>query len=77
MTQIALNRARIDALIGQLVTASVTQHVRVDFHIEARMVALLAASVGATNRFDPGTFPSTTGLTAGGTCNLDRHSPLK
>jgi hypothetical protein len=31
-----------------------------------------AASVGAANRFDPGTFPATTGLAAGETCNLVR-----
>lgn len=39
MSQIALNRARIDALVGQLVTASVTQHVRVDLHVETGSVA--------------------------------------
>lgn len=31
-----------------------------------------SASVGAANRFDPGTFPATTGLAAGETCNLVR-----
>src|SRR5262249_54702914 len=36
VAQIALDRARIDALIGQLVAASMAQHVRVDFHIKAR-----------------------------------------
>jgi hypothetical protein len=29
-----------------------------------------AASVGAANNFDPGTFPAKTGLVAGETCNL-------
>ena len=31
-----------------------------------------SASVGAANRFDPGTFPATTGLAAGETCALAR-----
>src|SRR5262249_51988785 len=39
VSQIALDRARIDALIGQLVTTSMAQHVRVDFHIEARCLS--------------------------------------
>src|SRR5215831_10750425 len=45
MTQIALDRARIDALIGQLVAAGVAQHVRVDFHIEAGDLSRACASV--------------------------------
>src|SRR5262249_39357736 len=39
VAQIALDRARIDALIGQLVTTSMAQHVRVDFHVEARSLS--------------------------------------
>jgi cytochrome c2 len=39
VSQIALDRARIDALIGQLVTASMAQHVRMNFHIEARSLS--------------------------------------
>jgi hypothetical protein len=45
MTQIALDRARIDALIGQLVAAGVAQHVRVDFHIEVGDLSRACASV--------------------------------
>ena len=35
VTQIALDRARIDTLIGQLVTTSMPQHVRVGLYVEA------------------------------------------
>ena len=45
VTQIALDRARIDALIGQLVAAGVAQHVRVDFHIEVGDLSRACASV--------------------------------
>ena len=38
VTQIALDRARIDALIGQFVAAG-AQHVRVDLHIKARSLS--------------------------------------
>src|SRR5262249_11969531 len=34
VAQIALDRARINALIGQLVAASMAQHVRVQLHVE-------------------------------------------
>jgi hypothetical protein len=36
VAQIALDGARIDAVIRQLVTAAMPQHVRVDLHVEAR-----------------------------------------
>ena len=36
MPEIGLDRPGIDALIGQLKTAGVPQHVRVKLHIEAR-----------------------------------------
>jgi len=36
VAQIALDGARIDAVVRQLVAAAVPQHVRVDLHIEAR-----------------------------------------
>ena len=36
MSQIALNRAGIDTIVGQLIAAGVTQHARVDLHVEAR-----------------------------------------
>jgi len=35
VAKIALDRARIDTLVGQLVAARVAQHVRVDLHIES------------------------------------------
>ena len=36
VAQIALDGARIDAVIRQFVTAAMPQHVRMDFHVEAR-----------------------------------------
>ena len=39
VTQIALDRARIDAFIGQLVTTSMPQHVRVGLYVEARSLS--------------------------------------
>jgi hypothetical protein len=36
VAQVALNGARIDAVIRQFVTAAMPQHVRMDFHVEAR-----------------------------------------
>jgi hypothetical protein len=35
MAQVALDGPRIDAIIRQLVTAAMAQHVRMDFHVEA------------------------------------------
>jgi len=36
VAQIALDGARIDAIVRQFVTAAMSQHVRVDLHVEAR-----------------------------------------
>ena len=36
MAQIALDGARIDAVIRQLVAAAMPQHVRVNFHVKVR-----------------------------------------
>ena len=36
VAQIALDGARIDAVIGQFVAAAVPQHVRMDLHVKAR-----------------------------------------
>jgi hypothetical protein len=36
VTQVALNGARIDAVVRQFVAAAMPQHVRMDFHFEAR-----------------------------------------
>jgi hypothetical protein len=36
VAQIALDGSRIDAIICQLVAAAMPQHVRVNFHVEAR-----------------------------------------
>jgi hypothetical protein len=36
VAQIALDGPRIDAIIGQLIATGMAQHVRMDFHIEAR-----------------------------------------
>ncbi|MGC2825645.1 MAG: hypothetical protein WA322_15625 [Pseudolabrys sp.] len=39
MAQIALDRAGVDTIVCQLVTAAMAKHVRVDFHIEAGNVS--------------------------------------
>jgi hypothetical protein len=39
VAEIALDRAGIDALIGQLIAASVPEHVRVYLHVETRSLA--------------------------------------
>ena len=39
MTEVSLDGAGIDALVGQLVAARVPEHVRMELHIEARRAA--------------------------------------
>ena len=48
MAQIALDGARIDAVIRQLVAAAMPQHVRVDLHVKARRAGRTAGKQNRT-----------------------------
>ena len=56
MTKIGLDRSGIDAVVGQIETAGVAQHVRVDLHIQSSSFAgtlehRLKATLIASNNF--------------------------